>query len=112
MSADADSPDAAIRCRDTVDRVIGADSLSLAVDNTDRAIDTDDNQLYKNDPAEENDIAAGRSNIDISEIAADRSNRDINNIIAVLFRKIDISEEDGIVTILLEAECSEEVTAR
>ncbi len=110
MSADADMPDAAIRCRDTVDRVIGADSLSLAVDNTDRAIDTDDNQLYKNDPAEENDIAAGRTNIDVNEIAADRSNRDINNIIAVLFRKIDISEEDGIVTILLEAECSEEVT--
>ena len=89
MSADADSPDAIDRCRNKISGIISADGIASYDHQESAAIDAD---------RDRNEISSGQ---DVDK-----------NSITGLFRKTDISEEDGIVTILLEAECSEEVTAR
>ena len=89
MSADADSPDAIDRCRNKSSGIISADGIASYDHQESAAIDAD---------RDRNEISSGQ---DVDK-----------NSITGLFRKTDISEEDGIVTILLEAECSEEVTAR
>ncbi len=89
MSADADSPDAIDRCRNKISGIISADGIASNDHQESAAIDAD---------RDRNEISSGQ---DVDK-----------NSITGLFRKTDISGEDGIVTILLEAECSEEVTAR
>ena len=89
MSADADSPDAIDRCRNKISGIISADGIASYDHQESAAIDAD---------RDRNEISSGQ---DVDK-----------NSITGLFRNTDISEEDGIVTILLEAECSEEVTAR
>ena len=89
MSADADSPDAIDRCRNKISGIISADGIASYDHQESAAIDAD---------RDRNEISSGQ---DVDK-----------NSITGLFRKTDISEEDGIVTILLEAKCSEEVTAR
>ncbi|HCA21564.1 MAG TPA: hypothetical protein DEO87_04190 [Lachnospiraceae bacterium] len=89
MSADADSPDAIDRCRNKISGIISADGIASYDHQESAAIDAD---------RDRNEISSGQ---DVDK-----------NSITGLFRKTDISGEDGIVTILLEAECSEEVTAR
>lgn len=89
MSVDADSPDAIDRCRNKISGIISADGIASYDYQESAAIDAD---------RDRNEISSGQ---DVDK-----------NSITGLFRKTDISEEDGIVTILLEAECSEEVTAR